>query len=161
MSTPTPDSLQDDPQAIPARLAEGFVRAIPHNVALGLQLVEAGPAKAVARLDYREAFLGDPEAHIWHTGPAISLADATLGFAVFQALPRLESIATLDLRMDYLRPAQAGEPLIAEGACYHVTRRVVFARAELHQGDPQRLTAVCTATFMRTSKRGPAAGPAA
>lgn len=165
MDTPPPDSPQDDglanTQADPARLAEGFVRAIPHNVALGLQVVECGPAKAVTRLDYREHYLGDPVERLWHTGPAISLADATLGFAVFQALPRLESIATLDLRMDYLRPARAGEPLIAVGNCYHLTQRVAFARAELHQGDPDKPTAICTATFMRTGKRARAAGEAA
>ncbi len=34
--------------------------------------------------------------------------------------------------------------------CYHVTRRIAFARAVLHQGDPDRPTGTCTATFMRT-----------
>lgn len=135
-----------------ARLAEGFYRAIPHNQALDVSIVETGTGVAEARLDYRRDFLGDPEAGLWHTGPAIALADATCGLAVLLALSAVESIATLDLRMDYLRPAVAGEPLTARAECYHLTSRMAFVRATVHQGDIGTPTAICTAAFMRTSR---------
>lgn len=134
------------------RLADGFYRAVPHNQALGTAVVETGAGFAETRLDYHAQFLGDPEAGIWHTGPAISLADATCGLAVMLGLPEIESVATLDLRMDYLRPASADVPLFARAECYHVTRRVAFVRATMHQGDVESPTAICTAAFMRTSR---------
>lgn len=137
------------------RLADAFYRAVPHNQALGAAIVETGAGVAEARLDYRGDFLGDAESGIWHTGPAISLADATCGLAVMLALPAIESVATLDLRMDYLRPAAAGQPLYARAECYHLTRRVAFVRATLHQGDNEAPTAICTAAFMRTSRDEP------
>lgn len=132
-----------------ARIADAYNRAIPHNQALGARITETGPGLAVAQLDYRDEFLGDTAESIWHTGPAISLADAAAGLAVLLVLDAAESVATLDLRMDYLRPAAAAAPLIARAECYHLTRRVAFARVTLHQGDCERATALCTATFMR------------
>lgn len=152
---------EDQQQQMRERLADGFYRAVPHNRALGTAIVETGAGLAEARLNYRDAFLGDPEAGIWHTGPMISLADATCGLAVMLGLPEIESVATLDLRMDYLRPAVAEAALFARAECYHVTRRVAFVRATLHQGDSDSATAVCTAAFMRTSRDAGESGEAA
>ncbi|MDT0635250.1 PaaI family thioesterase [Spectribacter hydrogenoxidans] len=143
------------------RIADGFMRAIPHNTALGMSVVDTGPGTARTRLDYRPEFLGDVAAGLWHTGPAISLADATAGLAVFLGLPEPGSIATLDLRMDYLRPALADQPLFADGVCDHITRRIVFAGVRMHQGNPARPTARCTATFMRTGRASAVAAEAA
>ncbi|MDT0617963.1 PaaI family thioesterase [Salinisphaera sp. P385] len=155
MSNPDPREQQRQ------RIADGFMRAIPHNTALGMRVVDTGPGTARTCLDYRPEFLGDVAAGLWHTGPAISLADATAGLAVFLGLPEPGSIATLDLRMDYLRPAVADQPLIADGECDHITRRIVFAGVRLHQGDPTRPTARCTATFMRTGRASAVATEAA
>lgn len=143
---------EEEQQAGAERVAQVFTQGVPHNKALGMIIDAMGEDWAETRLEYREAFLGDTEAGIWHTGPAISLADTTCGLAVMLALPGIESIATLDLRMDYLRPALAEAPLLARGECYHITRRVAFVRGTLHQGDPTRPTAICTSAFMRTSR---------
>lgn len=139
-------------------LADAFFGSIPHNQALGTSIVQVGEGLAVARLEYRQDLLGDIQEGIWHTGPAISLADATCGLSVTLALPEVEAVATLDLRMDYLQPAVGGEPLIARAECYHVTRRVAFARASLHQGDLDEPTAICTAAFIRTGNATPVSG---
>ncbi|MDN5937830.1 MAG: PaaI family thioesterase [Salinisphaera sp.] len=143
-----------DPRQAPqlhARIADGFAR-IPHNQALGMRVLDVATGAAVIRLDYRQEFLGDPAESIWHTGPAISLADAAAGLATLLIIPQSEAVATLDLRMDYLRPAVAGEPLVARGECHRLTRRVAFARVNLHQGDADRPTALCAAAFMRTRR---------
>lgn len=134
------------------RLREHFNDAVPHNRALGVRVIETASGVAHTRLDYREDFLGDPDAGTWHTGPAVSLADGTCGLAAVLAMPKPEPIATLDLRMDYLRSGRAGLPLFARAECYHLTRRIAFLRATVHQGDIQSPTAICTATFMRTSR---------
>lgn len=144
--------VDTDAGAIRARTAEQFNAAIAHNRALGLRVVDVSDEYVVTALDYREVFLGDPVAGLWHTAVGISAADSSCGLAVILALPAREAVATLDLRMDYLRPAVAHAPLHVEAHCYHVTRCVAFVRARLYQQERERPTALCTAAFMRTGQ---------
>lgn len=146
----TTDSASEKRAHIRDRIVEMFSHAVPHNRALGSEIVDFGEGWAEARLPFREAFLGDPDAGLWQTSVGISLIDATCGLSVFLHLPEYTSIATLDLRMEYMRPAVAGEPLFARAHCHHLSRSVAFVRGKLHQGDPEYPTALCTATFMRT-----------
>lgn len=144
------DSIDKADPAVRREIARRFTEAIPHNHAIGLAVIDAGPPDVQTRLAYREAFLGNPKAGLWHTAIATTVADSSCGLAVFLAIPGLETVATLDLRMDYLRPAVAGRDLDVVAGCHHVTRHMAFATATLYQGDPERPTARCTATFMRT-----------
>lgn len=154
----TADTTSDPQARIREQVVAVFARAVPHNQALGAEIVDFGKGWAQARLPFREDFLGDPEAGLWQTSVGISLIDATCGLAVFLHLPEFTSIATLDLRMEYLRPAVAGEALFARAECHHLTRSVAFVQGRLHQGDPERPTALCTATFMRNDGASKRAG---
>lgn len=138
--------------AVRQHIAQRFNAAIAHNQALGLTVTDVETDCVRAALAWRADFLGDPIAGLWHTAVGISAADSSCGLAVFLALPGMESIATLDLRMDYLRPAVAGYDLQVEAECYHITRCVAFARATLHQGQRERPVSLCTAAFMRTGQ---------
>lgn len=142
---------REELQQIRDRLVEGYNRMVPHNGALGTEVVTADEGLALVRLDYRDEFLGDREVGLWHTAVTLSLVDGACGLAVLLGLPQLEGIATLDLRADFLRPAVKDKPLFTRAECYHVTRCIAFARADVYQDDPGRPTAYCTAAFMRTS----------
>jgi acyl-coenzyme A thioesterase PaaI-like protein len=61
---------------------------------------------------------------------------------------RLPPVVTLDLRLDYLRPAAKGETVIARCECYKLTRQVAFVRGIAHGGDPERPIAHSAGTFM-------------
>jgi acyl-coenzyme A thioesterase PaaI-like protein len=64
------------------------------------------------------------------------------------ALGRFQPIVTIDLRLDYLRPATRGETVIARCECYKLTRSIGFVRGVAHGGDEQRPIAHATGTFM-------------
>jgi uncharacterized protein (TIGR00369 family) len=139
---------------------EGFVRHVPHNRALGLRFLACGPGgDVVVELPYRDELVGNPETGVLHGGAITSLLDAACGAAVFLELAVLAPIATLDLRIDYLKPARAGHPVRARAFCYKVTRQVAFARASAYGDDEADPIAAAAATFMLHTKGRPVAAP--
>ncbi len=57
-------------------------------------------------------------------------------------------IATLDLRIDYMKPATPGKDLLARAECYKLTRNVAFVRGVAYHDDPSDPIATSVATFM-------------
>jgi len=125
-----------------------FMQLVPHNMALGMVLQELEFARAEIRLPYQESLVGNPETGVLHGGAISALIDATCGSAVFQALDRVTTIATLDLRIDYLKPATPGRDVIARAHCYKVTRQVAFVRASAFHDDEADPIATSSGTFM-------------
>ena len=60
-------------------------------------------------------------------------------------------IVTLDLRLDYMRPAVKGETVVARCECVKLTRQIAFVRGIAHGGDDIRPIAQSAATFMMRS----------
>ena len=73
---------------------------------------------------------------------------ATTSLAIWIRLGKFRPQATLDLRVDYLRPARPGRAIIGRGTCYALTRSVAFVRGFAHDGDPEAPVANVTGTFM-------------
>ena len=84
------------------------------------------------------------------TGAIVSLIDTCSGTAIWKAMGGFKPIVTLDLRIDYLRPAVKGETVVARCECYKLTRKVAFVRGIAHGGDESRPIAHSAATFMIT-----------
>ncbi len=121
--------------------------AVPHNLALGLKLCSVGPGWGLMRLPYAERLVGNPDSGVLHGGAVTSLLDATCGVAVHMKVDRALRIATLDLRIDYLRPATPRLDVLALAECYHLTRNVAFLRAvAYHEGESVDVAAA-TSTF--------------
>src|SRR5947199_4821075 len=90
------------------RYDQFFCGMVPHNRALGLRLREFGDGMALCAIAWHERLVGDPERGVLHGGAITSLMDATCGASVFFKMKAPVPIATLDLRIDYLRPAEPG-----------------------------------------------------
>lgn len=140
-------------------LRERFVDATPHTAACGMQLVEVGDGGATMLLPFREEWIGDLHNQIIHTGILTILVDSTCGVAVVGAMNHYEPIATIDLRMDYLRPSHRDLTLHCRAECHRLTTSIAFARATVWQDDPDAPVATAQATFMRSSARKPASRP--
>ena len=102
------------------------------------------------RLPWNQRFVGDAEEGLVHGGVLTALLDAVCGIAAFMALRDLNVIATVDLRVDHLRPAELGRDLVASAETLRATRHVLFVRGVAHHGDPASPVAVATATFAVT-----------
>ena len=125
-----------------------FVNGVPHNVSLGIELVDFEPEFFELRLPYAEHLVGNPDTGVIHGGAVTSLMDGACGGAVMVRLGRPMRVATLDLRIDYLRPGAKGADLVCRAECYRVTKNIAFTRGVTHDGDPERPVASATGTFI-------------
>lgn len=127
-----------------------FGGGVPHNEALGMQLLGVEGDDVSVMLPYADFLVGNPETGVLHGGVVTTLIDATCGAAVLVKLRRMVRVATLDLRIDYLRPARPGKDLVARAVCYKTTRSVAFVRALAHDGDGADPVASAQGTFIIT-----------
>jgi uncharacterized protein (TIGR00369 family) len=132
---------------------EDMTSYTPHARHLGMKAVETGPGFAVLMLPYRPEIIGDPVRKVVFGGAITTLLDQACGLAVACALDVLRAIATVDLRVDYLRAAAPGLDLYARVDCYKVTRNIAFARGIAYERGPDDPFAVCLGTFMLGANR--------
>ncbi len=131
----------------PIRFVE-LARRVGHGKALGVEYRDSGPNWMELALPWREELVGVPETGVLASGVIVSLLDTAGGASVWMKLGQFVPIVTLDLRIDYMRPALKGETVIARCECVKMTRQVAFIRGVAHGGDPERPIAHCASTFM-------------
>ena len=125
-----------------------FVNHIPHVRGLGMEVVRIGPCEAVVRLPYREELVGDPVRKVVFGGVITTLLDHASGLAVSCSVAELSAIATLDLRIDYLRAAEPGCDLVGRAECYKLGAQVAFVRGTAWDRSPDDPFASLLATMM-------------
>lgn len=125
-----------------------LARTVGHGRALGLRYRGHGEDWVELALAWDPGLVSIEEQGIMATGAIVSLVDTCSGTAVWTRMGVFKPVVTLDLRLDYLRPAAMGEEVIARCECYKVTRQVAFVRGVAHGGDPERPIAHSASTFM-------------
>jgi uncharacterized protein (TIGR00369 family) len=139
-------------------IAQAMNEGTPQAKALGFTTLEIGGGVAILKVPYRPEIVGDPETGVIAGGVVTTLLDHASGQAVHAAMTTWTSIATLDLRIDYMRPAQPGRDVLARAHCYKLTRSVAFVRAVAYEDDPDDPVAAAQAAFMLDSSAGRKAG---
>ncbi|MEH2560497.1 PaaI family thioesterase [Bradyrhizobium sp. AZCC 2289] len=119
----------------------------------GLRLDRAAPGEAWSSLPYRPVFVGDTATGVLHGGVVTAMLDESCGMAVQLALDGTRAIATLDLRIDYQKPATPGLDIKAHSVCSRVTRSIAFVRSTAYQESEDDPVATATACFMIGANR--------
>lgn len=140
-----------------ARIARQFIEAIPFSKALHMRLDEIGDGLAVISMPWAEDLVGDPATGVIHGGAVSALMDTCGGAAVMSHPEAPATTATLDLRIDYMRPATPGQRIVTRAECYHVTRSVAFVRAQAWDEDAARPVATANGAFsiMASGEKAP------
>lgn len=142
--------------AAPGDLAQ---RGTALSMALGFETL--GDRACAMRAPFREDLVGDPAVGALAGGVIFALLDQTCGMAIAMALraraetegraPRPGGMATLDFRLDHVRPPRAGAAVIGEAECLRLTGDVAVVRAWAYEDDPADPVAAAQAAFMLTN----------
>lgn len=99
------------------------LEAIPYHRMLGLRVEAIREGYARLRLPYKPEFVGDARRPALHGGLLSTLVDTCGGIAVWASGDPDDRVATIDLRVDYLRPAPPAD-LVAEARVRLMGNRV-------------------------------------
>jgi uncharacterized protein (TIGR00369 family) len=130
-----------------------FAHVSPYNRELGLLPHTVRADWCVLKVEYQDALVGDPQAGVLHGGVITALLDAAFGFAIFVRLPEMRPMATLDLRIDYLKPATPGRPILGGAVCYKLTSELAFVRGAAYLDTLDDPIATAVGIYMFTSGR--------
>jgi uncharacterized protein (TIGR00369 family) len=133
----------------PARFISTLA-ARAHGGLIGIRYVGHGEDWAELAIDYSDRLVGDDATGVLASGPILALMDMATSMSIWIRQRRFRAQATLDLRVDYLRPATPGKAVIGRGECYRITRSVAFIRGQAHDGDPDDPVAHVAGTYMFT-----------
>ena len=142
----TPEWLQN--------LAMTMNTGSPQAVALGMRTLEIGGGRVIMTVPYREDLVGDPATGVIAGGVVTTLLDHSCGQSVYAALPQPTTIATLDLRIDYMRRSQPGRDIFVAAHCYKLTHSIAFVRAVAYDVSADDPVAAAQAAFMLDASAG-------
>ncbi|WP_114284232.1 PaaI family thioesterase [Candidatus Halocynthiibacter alkanivorans] len=129
------------------KVIQSFIEKMPHAEALGLKILQLSAGEAEMLMPWSEDLIGDPATGVIHGGAVSTLMDTCSGAAVICHPENGGVTATLDLRIDYMRPASPGQDVRAHAECYNITRSIAFVRATAFDDDASRPVATATGAF--------------
>ncbi|NUZ07437.1 PaaI family thioesterase [Piscinibacter koreensis] len=122
----------------------------PYSRELGLRLHGVEPGWCVIKVLPDERLVGNPATGVVHGGVITALLDSCYGLAIFVKLDKLRPMATLDLRIDYLKPATPGREIFGGAVCYKLGHELAFVRGAAYHDSPDDPIATSSAIFMFT-----------
>ncbi len=127
-----------------ARVAEIFDKHMPFHNLLGLNIKRYELDQVEVSIDMKPELIGNFHHQILHGGVTATMLDVVGGLTAFAGLvasrddwtidelqTRLQTLGTIDLRVDYLRPGR-GMQFTGTGNVIRAGNRVTVCRMELH-----------------------------
>lgn len=128
----------------------GHYLSLPHSQNLGLQLDSWQGDEPILSVFPADHLSGRTDSNTVHGGVITTLVDVASATAVCAQFDDYEILATLDLRIDYMHPAESGQPIYCRANCYRLAGQVAFVRSICYQHNSDDPIALGTATFMRS-----------
>lgn len=122
----------------------------PYSRELGLRLHQTEPEWCVIKVLPDARLVGNPAAGVVHGGVITALLDSCYGLAIFVRMDKLRPMATLDLRIDYLKAATPGREIFGGAVCYKLGHELAFVRGCAYHDSPDDPVATSSAIFMFT-----------
>ena len=144
-----------------AKIREYYLELLPFNKVLGIDIDELDyeTAQAVTRFSMTKDLIGNPVAGILHGGVTASVIDLTGGLSALISCVKLHgdkpvdviekkmtSSATIDMRVDYLRPGK-GKAFKCKSRIIRAGSRIVVSKIDLYNEIKSRI-ATGTATYL-------------
>jgi uncharacterized protein (TIGR00369 family) len=137
-----------------------FNEQIPFNKVLGIKVESMGRDSVSASFEMRVELLGHYVHKMLHGGVISSVIDITGGLSAVMSIKRntaadespkarremADQVSTLDLRVDFLRPA-TGKRFVAKAYPLRTGKRIAVIRTEL-RNDQDEVVAVGTSTYV-------------
>ena len=152
------EAKKNDGQLISV-MTEYFNEQIPFNKVLGVKVDAMSSESVSASLQMREELLGHYARRMLHGGVIASVIDITGGLSAVMSIKEdttddnpktrremADRVSTIDLRVDFLRPA-TGERFVAKAYPLRTGKRIAVIRTEL-RNDQDNLVAVGTSTYV-------------
>jgi uncharacterized protein (TIGR00369 family) len=134
--------------SVPAERLERIERAIesvPYAQLLGIQLEKVASGEATLTLAIRPEL--SQNHGVVHGGAIASLIDTATAFAILTLLDSEERVTTVDLTINYLRPAVTGR-LLATARVLRHGRRLIAVSAEVVDSS-ETLLATALSTYIK------------
>lgn len=137
--------------AIAARMAN----STPQAIALGFEAISMAAGRASMRVPWREDLVEEAGSKALASGVITTLTDHCCGMAVAAVEEDRFPTATLDLRIDFQRPAAPGAGVMVEAHCYRTTDSLAFVRASAWDVSPEDPIATVQAAFVLNGPQSP------
>ena len=108
----------------------------PFHQWLGLEVVSVGEGEIELMATWREEWIVNPQGRYTHGGILATLVDLTADWALVSTTGR--GVPTIDLRVDYHRPAMPGN-LTARGKVIKTGRQFSVSEAQVFDAEGQLL----------------------
>ena len=130
-----------------ADVARFMEHEVAFNQHLGIHIAFFTPGEVHLALPFAPHLIGDPSRPALQGGVLSTLADTTGGAAAMSVLAANQMLSTVDLLVDYLRPAPAKD-LIAKGRVVRRGNRVCLTEIEVFsRGDDEHMLAKGRAVY--------------
>jgi uncharacterized protein (TIGR00369 family) len=112
----------------------------------GIEMLHIGKGSAELRLPLDMDRFANPRGVV-HGGVASSLLDSVSGVSIKTMIEQSQSVATLNLSVNYTRPGIGGA-MIAKGKVVTAGKRIATVSGEIYDEQEHKLLATSSGTFM-------------
>lgn len=136
----------------PVERLRAMMKWTPQSEALGIEATRIEGGRVWARVPYKAELVGDPDTGVIAGGVITTFLDQVCGMAVFAVMREPRTVATIDLRIDYMRPAEPNRDVLASAFCNKIGKNVAFVRAVAYEDSEDNPIAHAAAAFMINTK---------